>query len=419
MYVTHVIFPTILALLPTIWIVDASNGPGTNFTDLPPAVAAAANGDTIIVRAGSYAAFTVTGKALTIRGAGASTTLVQMLGSPNGDTRISNTPAGTTFYLGGLKFAPPQTTLGPSVVAGLEITAAKVTLADVIIQGATVGGFTSINATPGLRILTSAEVHLTRCTVTGGNAVGWYGGAGVYAVQSYLAVDASTLSGGNQNYSGTAAVGLFLSGGFAAVSRSSVIGHNNPFGPGGAGISVTGGGFVRVGGLATNVVQAGTGPGSLLYSIVADAASSAIVHGGVTLAPTGSVSGAVTLGAVALPYLSMTGTTTPGGELTASQLVTVSLAGVVPSTWFLLGVDLAPGFIEPPPSIAIGELLIPYPPGIVIQGNLDAAAQMQFSMIPAIGAPSLLGVPVYLQFGIFDPGSGQYRLSNGEVRVFQ
>ena len=44
----------VMLVLPTIWIVDAANGPGTNFLDLPPAVAAAASGDTIIVRAGSY-----------------------------------------------------------------------------------------------------------------------------------------------------------------------------------------------------------------------------------------------------------------------------------------------------------------------------------------------------------------------------
>ncbi len=57
-----------MLVLPTIWIVDAANGPGTNFTDLPAAVAAAAHGDTILVRAGAYSAFQVSGKALAIRG---------------------------------------------------------------------------------------------------------------------------------------------------------------------------------------------------------------------------------------------------------------------------------------------------------------------------------------------------------------
>lgn len=64
----------VLTLLPTIWIVDAANGPGTNFTDLPAAIQAAASGDTVLVRSGTYAPFAVAGKALTIRGAGAATT---------------------------------------------------------------------------------------------------------------------------------------------------------------------------------------------------------------------------------------------------------------------------------------------------------------------------------------------------------
>ena len=75
--------PLIFALaLPTIWIVDAANGPGTSFTDLPPAIAAAQSGDTIIVRAGpAYTLFSVSGKALTIRGAGPTMTYVNLAGS--------------------------------------------------------------------------------------------------------------------------------------------------------------------------------------------------------------------------------------------------------------------------------------------------------------------------------------------------
>ncbi len=47
------------------WIVDQYNGPGTNFTDLPPAVAAAGAGDQILIRSGSYTAPVIT-KGLTL-----------------------------------------------------------------------------------------------------------------------------------------------------------------------------------------------------------------------------------------------------------------------------------------------------------------------------------------------------------------
>ena len=56
------------------WIVDVANPPGTDFTDLPPAEAAAAHGDTLLVRAGNYSAF-VTSKGIVVLGA--SGTVVQ------------------------------------------------------------------------------------------------------------------------------------------------------------------------------------------------------------------------------------------------------------------------------------------------------------------------------------------------------
>ena len=59
----------VAALFQTIWIVDTANGPGTNFTDLPPSVVAAAHADALIVRPGTYSPFNVSGKALAIRGA--------------------------------------------------------------------------------------------------------------------------------------------------------------------------------------------------------------------------------------------------------------------------------------------------------------------------------------------------------------
>lgn len=49
------------------WIVDDDGGVGVNFTDLPPAIAAAQPGDVLLVRAGTYSGFACT-KALRILG---------------------------------------------------------------------------------------------------------------------------------------------------------------------------------------------------------------------------------------------------------------------------------------------------------------------------------------------------------------
>lgn len=79
------------------WIVDAANLPGTDFTDLPPAEAAAADGDTLLVRAGTYTGFT-TSKGIAVLGAGS---VVQgSFFSPS--ITVAGLPAGRVFRAQGL-----------------------------------------------------------------------------------------------------------------------------------------------------------------------------------------------------------------------------------------------------------------------------------------------------------------------------
>jgi hypothetical protein len=54
-----VLLPSLVQGQGNIIIVDAANGGGTHFLDIPPAVAAAQPGDTIRVRAGTYNGFTL------------------------------------------------------------------------------------------------------------------------------------------------------------------------------------------------------------------------------------------------------------------------------------------------------------------------------------------------------------------------
>lgn len=122
----------------TTWIVDASNGPGTNFTDIPPALAAAAPGDVIIVRAGSYSGFTLN------RG-------ITLLGSPGAQTLnhivINSVPAGEIAVLSGL---------APVVSNWSYKVAVQVCTGTVLLQ--------QVN---GLFELSSSEVRLLRCSNTG------------------------------------------------------------------------------------------------------------------------------------------------------------------------------------------------------------------------------------------------------------
>ncbi|MEZ5965249.1 MAG: hypothetical protein R3F56_15555 [Planctomycetota bacterium] len=89
-------------LLPTLaaqrtWIVDALSGPGTHFTDLPPAVAAAAPGDLLLVRTGSYNGFS-TSIGIHVVAIGACTIAPTVLGK---NVVVTNLPAGQTFTLHG------------------------------------------------------------------------------------------------------------------------------------------------------------------------------------------------------------------------------------------------------------------------------------------------------------------------------
>ncbi|HTF87086.1 MAG TPA: hypothetical protein VK843_01670 [Planctomycetota bacterium] len=73
------------------WIVDQANGPGAHFTTIPPAIAAAAPGDVILVRHGYYGGFTLT-RGMTVLGQG----LVEIF---PGSVAVSAVPAGEVAAL--------------------------------------------------------------------------------------------------------------------------------------------------------------------------------------------------------------------------------------------------------------------------------------------------------------------------------
>jgi hypothetical protein len=184
----------LLLVLPTTWIVDANNGPGTNFLDLPAAVAAAQSGDTILVRAGTYTRFAVSGKALTIRGAGASSTIVALapVGALAGaSVVISATPPGETFYLGGLTVrSNPTPALG-----AMEVYDAKVVVTDCTMTG--ING--TNNGDSGVWV-TSSQFHASRSLFQGapGAAVlGIVNSGATIGQGSTFAADACTFEGGS------------------------------------------------------------------------------------------------------------------------------------------------------------------------------------------------------------------------------
>jgi hypothetical protein len=87
-----------LASAQTTWVVDDDPGPGVDFTDLPPAVAAAGIWDTIVVRDGLYSS-TVVDRGVRIVGEGASASWILW------DLTVRDVPAGQLVVIAGLRIS--------------------------------------------------------------------------------------------------------------------------------------------------------------------------------------------------------------------------------------------------------------------------------------------------------------------------
>jgi hypothetical protein len=97
------------ALTAQTFVVDASNGPGTHFTNLAAAVAAVPDGATLLVRAGAYQEFVADRKGLAIHGEPGATVV--------GRVTIQNTHSAQTTTFTGFTFVQPgNATYGIGIV---------------------------------------------------------------------------------------------------------------------------------------------------------------------------------------------------------------------------------------------------------------------------------------------------------------
>ena len=154
------------------FVVDAANGPGAHFTDLPTAVAAVPDGATLVLRAGAYGPIVLQGKGLTVVG-GAGVMLNGIL-SPAIDVR--GLAAHQSFALRGA--AMGWATQGPAQVSFTN-NAGRVLLEEFRFDYRTspyLGSFGA--ALPGAIVaMNCAQVVLRRCTIVGSRAVSATGSA--------------------------------------------------------------------------------------------------------------------------------------------------------------------------------------------------------------------------------------------------
>jgi hypothetical protein len=207
-----------LAAQRQIFVVDAANGPGAQFTSLPAAVAAVPDGSVLLLRPGSYAAFAVSGKGLSIVGAGEDPHRVT-IGSPilaATTLSITDTTAKQTFML---KNVWIRDTFGGGVDVLLQDDNGAVIWEDV--AAGNNGGVSN----PGLnsmRIVRCANVQLSRCFLDVGSCLGGCPQtARFYVDSSNVQCSRSTLKG----TSGSAALWL-VQGSRCEMFASSVTGSS-------------------------------------------------------------------------------------------------------------------------------------------------------------------------------------------------
>jgi hypothetical protein len=231
------------------WVVDAANGAGTDFRDLPPALLAASDGDTILVRSGAYTPGS-TSKGLSVLGEPGA-----QLRSQLGPFTVAGLPRGRTFVMTG--FANLGTTAGRAFIQ-LTNNPGRIHLDRLTLSAAV-----APDVSAGVAVDRSECVTLTDCVIHAQPAL--------HCTASRLAVTGSSLRGmsmfiWNGHIPFGPWPGVQASQSVLSLSRTSVSGGDGGAGfPGnipGSPAAVLVGGEARVAGDAASVLAAGNCPGT-------------------------------------------------------------------------------------------------------------------------------------------------------------
>lgn len=346
------------------------------------------------MRSGTYSAFQTQGKALTMHGAGAASTVI--VGAIVGSTLLNGVlidglGPNEWFDCSGLQFTMSPTLPNAGGAALLVGFGCRVRITDCIVRG----GSTTYVGASGLYVA-QGEVHAARCAFHGGLGLaagiggGGNGGPAVSAFgQTRFTADRCDFFGGLGSANpaggpvGGAALTLFqsqatlthctLRGGDAGAAMQGFLA--NP----GVAIDLTGGAVVRVVGGPTDLCRAGASATNTARPAIAAAAGSVVtMHGAVPLvgstpsAPT--TTGAVTTNAPALPRLDLTGTPLPSGALAGNAPVLVDLDGLHPLAAFVFVVATKPTLVTPSPAV-LGDVLVALDSAAWTVGQLDAGCR--------------------------------------------
>ncbi len=450
-------------LMQNTWVVDDNGGPGVDFTDIPPAIAAAADGDILVVQAGTYSPFALTGKGLRILGEGSPSTLVQPPPLTSATTTVADIPPGSRVWIEGMRLMASSSPFFPAhhrlLISG---SSTRLTMSDVTVdgafsgQGASAGAAVTVDAAeaqllhcsvtglsgtacaacgvpcavpggPGLRALDGARVHVAWSSIRGGAGGGILGslntasagGVGVVAESTGAALtwvwlaNSTVLGGaGGQQTWGFGAMAWAVGGPGIVASSSRVRVSGVPGSP-------SGGAFVG-GGTGGPGPSAGCYPGGGGVGIATSGTAVVEVHsvpvlGGAGFPPGAATSGpGITLDLPPLPVLDLAGSLLLSG---GSAILTISNGP--PDALFGIAIDDGPDHFGIPGPF-LGELLIGPPPSVpFLLGTLSSAGD--FSITYPLGTlpPLLAYLPFHVQAAAFEAGAGAWRLSNAAVAILR
>ena len=175
-----------LAPAGNVLVVDAS---GTGYTDIAPAINAAADHDVVLVKGGDYSGFTIVDKSISV------VADVGQLVQVHGNVAVRNLAASRDVVLGGLQI------FGMSTAAGFPLHL-KSDAGGVRLYGCTVQGFLHAG---GAWIEDSPDVAITGTTIAGGSGIpglqngdaNAIGAVGSYASSARVALYDSNVIGGS------------------------------------------------------------------------------------------------------------------------------------------------------------------------------------------------------------------------------
>lgn len=136
------------------FIVDAANGPGAHYTDLPAAVAAVPDGAVLLVRPGHYTGFAVAGKGLSILGEGAKIT---------GSIALTSTQSHQGIAIRGLRWTSAQLLTGDKLLK-LANCAGPV-LVETLEQPARTGHCSACAVPTGIHATSCAQICVRDCQI--------------------------------------------------------------------------------------------------------------------------------------------------------------------------------------------------------------------------------------------------------------